>query len=78
MFDNEKLIKGTKEIVALFEEADGLWINLQGKDRNEQIEKYKKQCEKKGKEFKKPKSVKTELKLHVTYEGWKKVMKDIR
>lgn len=64
--------KGAKEIVALFEEADGLWVNLQGKDRNEQIEKYKKQCEKKGKEFKKPKSVKTELKLHVTYEGWKK------
>lgn len=64
--------KGTKEIVALFEEADGLWVNLQGKDRNEQIEKYKKQFEKKGKEFKKPKSVKTELKLHVTYEGWKK------
>ena len=61
LFDKEKLVKGTKEIVALFEEADGLWVNLQGKDRNEQIEKYKKQCEKKGKEFKKPKSVKTEL-----------------
>ena len=61
LYDQEKLIKGTKEIVALFEEADGLWVNLQGKDRNEQIEKYKKQCEKKGKEFKKPKSVKTEL-----------------
>ena len=59
LFDKEKLVKGTKEIVALFEEADGLWVNLQGKDRNEQIEKYKKQCEKKGKEFKKPKSVKT-------------------
>ena len=72
LYDQEKLVKGTKEIVALFEEADGLWVNLQGKDRNEQIEKYKKQCEKKGKEFKKPKSVKTELKLHVTYEGWKK------
>ena len=36
------------------------------------LKKYKKQCEKKGKEFKKPNSVKTELKLHVTYEGWKK------
>ena len=72
LYNQEKLIKGTKEIVALFEEADGLWVNLQGTDRNEQIEKYKKQCEKKGKEFKKPKSVKTELKLHVTYEGWKK------
>ena len=72
LYDKEKLIKGTKEVVAIFEEADGLWVNLQGKDRKEQIEKYQKQCEKKGKEFKKPKSVKTELKLHVTYEGWKK------
>ncbi len=72
LFETEKLIKGTKEILALFEEADGLWINLQGKDRQEQIDKYKKQCEKKGKEYKEPKSVKTELKLHVTYEGWKK------
>lgn len=72
LFEEKKLIKGTKEILALFEEADGLWVNLQGKDRQEQIEKYKKQCEKKGKEYKKPKSVKTELKLHVTYEGWKK------
>ena len=72
LYDKEKIVKGTKEIVALFEEADGLWINLQGKERTKQIEKYKKQCEKKGKEFKKPKSVKTELKLHVSYEGWKK------
>ena len=68
----EKLVKGTREILALFEEADGLWINLQGKDREEQIEKYKKQCKKKGKEYKEPTNVKTELKLHVTYEGWKK------
>lgn len=57
LYDKEKIVKGAKEIVALFEEADGLWVNLQGKDRNEQIGKYKKQCEKKGKEFKKPKSV---------------------
>lgn len=57
LYDKEKIVKGTKEIVALFEEADGLWVNLQGKDRNEQIGKYKKQCEKKEKEFKKPKSV---------------------
>ncbi len=28
LFETEKLIKGTKEILALFEEADGLWINL--------------------------------------------------
>ena len=72
LFEDEKLIKGTKEILVLFEEADGLWVNLQGKDREEQKEKYKKQCEKKGKEYKEPKSVKTELKLYVTYEGWEK------
>ena len=32
----DKLIPGIKEIPVLFEEADGLWINLQGKDREEQ------------------------------------------
>ncbi len=68
----EQLVAGTKEIPVLFEEADGLWINLQGKDRQEQIEKYKATCEKEGKEYKEPTSVKSELKLHVSYEGWKK------
>lgn len=68
----DKLVAGTKEIPVLFEEADGLWINLQGKDRKEQIEKYKANCEKEGKEYKEPTSVKSELKLHVSYEGWKK------
>jgi len=68
----EKLVAGKKEIPVLFEEADGLWINLQGKDRKEQIEKYKATCEKEGKEYKEPTSVKSELKLHVSYEGWKK------
>ena len=43
LYYKEKIVKGTKEIVALFEEADRLWVNLQGKDRNEQIGKYKKQ-----------------------------------
>lgn len=42
----EKLTAGTKKIPVLFEEADGLWINMQGKDRKEQIEKYKLNCEK--------------------------------
>jgi len=68
----DKLIAGTKVIPALFEEADGLWINLQGKDRQEQIEKYKLSCKKENKEYKEPTSVKSELKLHVSYEGWKK------
>lgn len=72
LFKEEKLVKGTKEVQALFEEADGLWVNLQGKDRKEQIEKYKKKCEKQNKEYKELNSVKTELKLHVVYEGWLK------
>lgn len=72
LYKKEKLVKGTKQVQALFEEADGLWINLQGKDREEQIEKYKKKCEKQNKEYKEPHSVKTELKLHITYEGWAK------
>ncbi len=67
-----KLVAGTKQIPVLFEEADGLWINLQGKDRQEQIERYKATCEKEHKEYKEPTSVKSELKLHVSYEGWKK------
>ena len=35
LFDKNQLIAGLKEITALFEETDGLWINLQGKDRKE-------------------------------------------
>lgn len=31
LLDKNQLIAGLKEITALFEEADGLWINLQGK-----------------------------------------------
>ena len=68
----EKLYAGTREIPALFEEADGLWINLQGKDRQEQIKKYKEKCEKQSKNYEPLKSVKSELKLHITHEGWEK------
>lgn len=68
----EKLVKGTKQINALFEEADGIWFNLQGKDRKEAQEKYKKECEKKNKEYNPNHKYKTELKLHVMYEGWQK------
>ena len=68
----DQLVKGLKEITALFEEADGIWINLQGKDRQKALEKQKKQCEKKNKKFNSKSKVKTELKLHVMYEGWKK------
>lgn len=46
---------GKKEIKVLFKEADGLWLNMQGKDRP-----------------KHGKSKKREIKLAITYEGWKK------
>lgn len=72
LFDKKQLIAGLKEVTALFEEADGLWINLQGKDRKEKLEKNKKKAEKENKEFNPKIKIKTELKLHVMYEGWKK------
>ena len=72
LFDKNQLIAGLKEITALFEEADGLWINLQGKDRKERLEENKKKAEKENKEFNPKMKIKTELKLHVMYEGWKK------
>lgn len=72
LLKNEKLVKGTREISALFEEADGIWFNLQGEDRKKANEKYKKQCEKKNIEYNPKHKHKTELKLHITYEGWKK------
>lgn len=72
LFDKRQLIAGLKEITALFEEADGIWINLQGKDRKERLEENKKKAEKQNKEFNPKMKIKTELKLHVMYEGWKK------
>ena len=72
LYDKNQLIKGLKEITALFEEADGLWINLQGKDRKKRLEENKKKAEKENKEFNPKMKIKTELKLHVMYEGWKK------
>ena len=56
----------------MFEEIDGVWINLQGKDRQKRLEKQKEKCEKENKEFNPKMKIKTELKLHVMYEGWKK------
>ena len=72
LLKKEQLIAGMKEITALFEEADGIWINLQGKDRKERIEKNKEKAKQQEKEFNPKMKVKTELKLHVIYEGWKK------
>jgi hypothetical protein len=51
---NEKgLLKGEKEVSVLFQEQDGVWLSMQGKDRP------------------KGKSKKKELKLAVSYTGWK-------
>lgn len=72
LFDKNQLIAGLKEITALFEEADGIWINLQGKDRKERLKQNKKKAAKQNKEFNPKMKIKTELKLHVMYEGWKK------
>lgn len=47
LFDKNQLIAGLKEITALFEEADGIWINLQGKDRKERLDQNKKKQKKK-------------------------------
>lgn len=52
-FKNNEL-SGSKEVPVLFEEADGLWLSMQGKSREKGSAKGKK-----------------ELKISVTYEGWK-------
>ena len=72
LLDKGQLIAGLKEVTALFEEADGIWINLQGKDRQERLDRQKEKCEKEKKEYNPKMKIKTELKLHVMYEGWKK------
>lgn len=72
LYKQDKLVKGNKEIPVLFEEADGIWFNLQGKDRREAKEKYKKECEKKNIKYNPKHKHKKELKLHITYEGCKK------
>ena len=71
LLKEQKLKVGNSEIPALFEEADGLWISLQGKDKEDAIKRYEEKTQKEGKEFKTPKRIKSELKLYVSYEGWK-------
>ena len=72
LLDKGQLVAGLKQITDTRSRVDGLWINLQGKDRKERLEENKKKCEKENKEFNQKMKVKTELKLHVMYEGWKK------
>ena len=42
-FQEDKLKAGEKETPTIYQEADGIMIYTQGKDRKEQIEKYKEQ-----------------------------------
>lgn len=72
LLDKGQLVAGLKQITALFEEADGLWINLQGKDRKKRLDENKEKAERENKEFNPKMKIKTEVKLHVMYEGWKK------
>ena len=51
---NKNEIRGSKEVPILFEEADGLWLSMQGKSREKGTSRGRK-----------------ELKICVTYEGWK-------
>ena len=69
-YEEDKLKAGEKETPVVYQEADGIMIYTQGKDRKEQEEKYKK--EHPNEEI--PKKVRNvELKLGMTYEGWKEV-----
>ena len=51
-------VKGKREVPVLFEEADGVYIKLQGKDR------------------KKEKQDKSEIKIGIAYDGWRKTGPD--
>ena len=69
-YKEEKLKAGEKETPIIYQEADGIMIYTQGKDREKQIEKDKK--EHPNEEV--PKKVRNiEIKLGTTYEGWKEV-----
>lgn len=72
-YEEGMLEEGTKEIEVLYQEADGVMIYTQGKDRKEQYDKYKK--EHPNEEVPK-KTRNVEIKLGMTYEGWKKVGKN--
>lgn len=72
-YEADKLEAGKKETPTIYQEADGIMIYTQGKDRKEQIEKYQK--EHPNEEV--PKKVRNiELKLGMTYEGWEEIGKN--
>lgn len=72
-FQEDKLKAGEKETPTVYQEADGIMIYTQGKDRKEQTEKYKE----KHPNEEVPKKVRNiEIKLGMTYEGWKEIGKN--
>ena len=72
-YEEGMLEEGTKEIEVLYQEADGVMIYTQGKDRKEQYDKYK---EEHPNEEVPKKTRNVEIKLGMTYEGWKEVGKN--
>lgn len=68
---DDKLKSGTKETPALYQEADGIMVYTQGNDRKEQIEKYKQEHPEIEEVPKKVRNI--ELRLGMTYEGWKEI-----
>ena len=71
--ENDKLKAGEKETPIVYQEADGIMIYSQGKDRKEQVSKYKETHP--NEEV--PKKVRNmEIKLGMTYEGWKEIGKN--
>ena len=72
-YQDDKLKAGEKETPTIYQEADGIMIYTQGEDRKKQIENYEKQHP--NEEV--PKKVRNiELKLGMTYEGWKEIGKN--
>ena len=71
--ENDKLKAGEKETPVIYQEADGIMIYSQGKDRKEQVAKY----EEAHPNEEVPKKVRNmEIKLGMTYEGWKQIGKN--
>lgn len=72
MYQDDKLESGTKETPVVYQEADGICIYTQGKTRKDLIERFKKN----NPNEEVPKRVRNiEIKLGMTYEGWKKKSK---
>ena len=58
-------VRGEKEVPVLFEEADGVYVNLQEEERKET-----------GKKTEKKRKKKAEIKVGIAYDGWKQTGKE--